>query len=132
MPMTAYRPGEGFGQAGLVVTDAGYTYRFQRPVSRVVIKNVSEDGQDVYIGFNQVIEGGDGNDPVLTENQEANRVQTITAAQALARGVFLDAGNNEVIEAPIDPVHGHRGIYSIWIVVAPGGQGRVQGGVVGQ
>ncbi|MFA5525620.1 MAG: hypothetical protein WC992_02235 [Acholeplasmataceae bacterium] len=129
-----YRPGDGFGE-GFEVTPAGYVHRFPAPVTKVVVKNASPGGVGVYVGMNEVITDADGNSPpegALGVSKEAHEISSISAAQAIAKGVFVDAGENQTFQ--IQPLEGgRRSLYCLWFITAADepAAGRIIGGVIG-
>ena len=129
--MQQYPAGDGWGAAGLAVTNAGRVYRFTRPVCKVLIK-VAAGQPTVFVGVNEslssvgVVENEIEGAPAV----ETDRVAAITAAEALAKGVPVAAGESLIYEFPIDPTHGRRGIWCMWFVVATTASA-VTGGVVG-
>lgn len=129
--MQRYCAGDGFGAAGLAVTDGGRVYRFARPVTRFLVKIPA--GQGVcYVGFNEAITDVAAENAITgAPTDERDRVGSITKAVAQGKGVPVAAGESLVLECPIDPLHGRRGIYCVWFICQTGVTSNVTGGVVG-
>lgn len=125
-------PGDGWGLDGLAVTATGRIYRFAKPVCKVLIKVASGDNT-VYVGVNESISTAGVVENTITgaPADESERITSVTAAEALAKGVPVAAGESLVYEFPIDPTHGRRGIYSMWFITVAPLTSVVRGGVVG-
>ena len=129
--MLRYPAGDGWGPDGLEVDDGGRVYKFTRPVCKVLLKVGSGEGT-VYFGINEVITNPTEENEVIGGTiNEGQRVASITAEEALAKGVPVGESESVVIDCPIDSTHGRRGIWCIWLITDTGESSTVTGGVVG-
>ena len=123
-----YIPSEGF--LNLSATTAGVVYRFRRPVSKVTITASA----DVRVGVNALIEGVTPTQKTGTTQggEGMEKLTTLSAAQALENGYPLNTANDRTVtfEAPIDDVHGRRGILLVWAITASD-TANISGGSVG-
>lgn len=134
-----YPAPDGWGVDGLAVLPAGRVYRFRRPVSKIRLINNSD--ATIYVGLNAAIVGAAGNDPVgqpgadqtAREANERRVVTTLTAAQALERGVPIAPDTSLDLEAPLAGDHAARNrIYSVWFITPAATPSKtVHGGVIG-
>lgn len=124
---------QGFGQAGLAVTNAGRMFWFDPPVSKVVIRNEGPD--DVLVGINGKIPGGAENIDEPTYNTRYNpaegdvQVETLSEEQALAKGVELPISTEMPFEIPLDATADRR-IRNIWAVTRTAEAATIQGGAL--
>ncbi len=128
--MEKFAPSEGFGVSGLAVTDDGLNYRFNRPVSEVLLHNAGSE--ILYYGFNKLIVDAEENVPCFgAASTELERVFLLAdPATALAQAIPLLAGQSITISSPIDAYHGRRGIYCLWLITAAGKMTTVHGGTL--
>ena len=117
----------GFGSAGLTVTDAGRTFRFIAPVSKIQIVN---DGSDaVYVGANERIVNSVGDVPGA-DAMWPSFLPELTQAEALAKGVRIAASGVLELESPLDD-GGQPQFYAMWFMCAVGETATVHGGAIG-
>jgi hypothetical protein len=123
-----FPPTQGFGLTGLPVTETGVVHRFRTPVRKVVLINYGD--ADVYVGINAIIAEAatdNGNSASEAGWMHDRRLEALTAAEAIAKGVLLPADERIELEA-CDVMPGGGNIYGIWAITAAGEATTVQGG----
>lgn len=119
---------QGFGRDGLTITEAGYVFRFNRAVSKVLVENTGQT--PLSVGINEVIIGAvtnlDSAEDMVTRDQN-----TISAREALDKAVVIWPGKSLVLEGWVESVSGRRMIWNIWAVTDPTETTEMHGGVIG-
>ena len=123
-----YPRSQGFGSGGIAVTDAGYVFRFARgAVGKVRFYNSS--GDDLYVGVNAEITGAGNNDVFTGDAEKVDFVETLTAAQALAKGILVQEDDYVDIKSE-ESFTLEKRIYSVWAITASGKTATLKGGAI--
>lgn len=125
--MQRYIVSEGFG-SGLSVGTNGRVYRFQRPVSKVLIRNTGSS--PVRIGFNARVIDADQSPSDAPDGFQSGSLVELTDEQARDRGIEVPDGESVELEGPRDETDARRQIYTIWAITVSGST-TIQGGSTG-